>query len=528
MRPKLWNPPVNLSQTEEKVISRLKKSKLFSFLREVRHLLFDEEFQAELGGMYALSNKGYPPVPPAQLALAVILQAYTQASDAEAIEALTMDKRWQLVLNCLDCEEAPFCQATLVRFRQALIIHQLDRRLIERTVELGAKTKKFGARNLRVALDSSPLWGAGKVEDTYNLLGHALRKALSVIAHQQGRELTEIADETGGGVCTGKSLKSALDLDWDEPDQREQALATVLETLDQVETALEKQLQEYPEARCSLEAAHQVMEQDTEVDNNGRVQLKKGVAKERRISLEDPEMRHGRKSRSQKINGYKRHIVKDLDSGMVVAAGITAANAAEATVTRSLSQDLAHQGVQLVELHIDRAYLSSSWVTNRDETLTVYCKAWPVRNGDKFTKNAFTLDWEQQTITCPNQVSMPFVEGGRVQFPADRCNRCPLQERCTSSERGRSVSIHSEEKFFAQLRERQSSQSGRAKLRERVAVEHSLSHIGRWQSDKARYIGSRKNLFDLRRTVVVHNLHVLARSIEQVPEYLPLVRTYFT
>ena len=140
--------------------------------------------------MYAESVTGHPPVPPGQLALTLILQAYTKASDAEAIEALTMDRRWQLVLDCLDCEQAPFSQATLVRFRQALIIHQLDRRLIERTVELAFETKKFGGRQLRAALDSSPLWGAAKVEDTYNLLGHALKKALGVIARQQGRELT--------------------------------------------------------------------------------------------------------------------------------------------------------------------------------------------------------------------------------------------------------------------------------------------------------------------------------------------------
>ncbi len=78
-----------------------------------------------------------------------------------------MDRRWQLVLDCLDCEQAPFSQASLVRFRQALIIHQLDRRLIERTVELAKKTKKFGGLQLPAALDCSPLWGAAKVEDTY-------------------------------------------------------------------------------------------------------------------------------------------------------------------------------------------------------------------------------------------------------------------------------------------------------------------------------------------------------------------------
>jgi hypothetical protein len=53
---------------------------------------------------------------------------------------------------------------------------------------------------------------------------------------------------------------------------------------------------------------------------------------------------------------------------------------------------------------------------------------------------------------------------------------------------------------------------GRAKLRERVKVEHTLAHVGRWQGDRARYLGPRKNLFDLRRVAVVHNLHVIARQ----------------
>jgi hypothetical protein len=41
------------------------------------------------------------------------------------------------------------------------------------------------------------------------------------------------------------------------------------------------------------------------------------------------------------------------------------------------------------------------------------------------------------------------------------------------------------------------------------------AHLGHWQSNRARYIGLRKNLFDLRRTAVVHNLHVWARLIDQ-------------
>ncbi len=157
---------------------------------------------------------GQPPVSPAQLALATILQAYTGASDDEVVEATVMDRRWQLVLACLDCDHAPFSKGTLVAFRERLITHRLDRRLVERTVVLAERHGGFSPRALRVALDSSPLWGAGRVEDTYNLLGHALRKAVGMLARQQGRELTALAAEAGAGLVAGAtSLKATLDLD---------------------------------------------------------------------------------------------------------------------------------------------------------------------------------------------------------------------------------------------------------------------------------------------------------------------------
>jgi hypothetical protein len=60
------------------------------------------------------------------------------------IEATTMDRRWQLVLDCLDAEPPPFSRGTLVAFRQRLIAQQMDRRLLERTVEVAATSGAFG------------------------------------------------------------------------------------------------------------------------------------------------------------------------------------------------------------------------------------------------------------------------------------------------------------------------------------------------------------------------------------------------
>ena len=183
----MWQPPVALSRLEREVSRRVKRAKLFTWLREHRHELFDEGFQAELAAMYQDTPVGQPPVAPAQLGLATILQAYTGVSDDEVIEACVMDRRWQLVLDCMDHAQAPFSKATLGVFRARLIAHQLDRRLVERTVGLyGQLAGRVAGGKLRAALDSSPLWGAGRVEDTINLLGHALRKVVGVLARQQG------------------------------------------------------------------------------------------------------------------------------------------------------------------------------------------------------------------------------------------------------------------------------------------------------------------------------------------------------
>src|SRR5438067_10867390 len=211
MQPILWQPPVELSEQEEQIVKKIRKAKLFVFLRQHRHELLDEAFQQELASLYRQAERGQPPVAPAMLALALILEAYSGVSDDEVIEATVMDRRWQLVLDCLDTEQAPFSKGTLVAFRKRLIEMHMDRRLIERTIEIAGHTQEFGSRQLRAALDSSPLWGAGRVEDTFNLIGHALKKALCLVAKSRGETVADVGHEAGAEIVCGPSLKAVLD-----------------------------------------------------------------------------------------------------------------------------------------------------------------------------------------------------------------------------------------------------------------------------------------------------------------------------
>jgi transposase len=153
-----WACPTEFTAEEKRVAQALHRiGKFYVFLREIRAELFDETFQAELASAY--QPRGTAPVPPALLAMVLLLQAYDQVGDAEAVVTAQLDPRWQLALGCVGTTTAPFSQGVLVKFRARMIAHELDRKLLTRTIELAKRTGKFGWQHLQAALDSSPLLG---------------------------------------------------------------------------------------------------------------------------------------------------------------------------------------------------------------------------------------------------------------------------------------------------------------------------------------------------------------------------------
>ena len=68
MQPLRWQPPVEFSIQEEQIVRWIRKAKLFVFLRQYRHILFDEPFQEELANLYRKEERGRPPMAPAMLA----------------------------------------------------------------------------------------------------------------------------------------------------------------------------------------------------------------------------------------------------------------------------------------------------------------------------------------------------------------------------------------------------------------------------------------------------------------------------
>lgn len=525
-----WSPSRATTSLEQALLARsTRHRKLFRFLREHRHELFDDEFLDELAGMYRQSGAGKEPVCPGLMAMAMLLQGYDGVSDAEAVERTIIDLRWQMVLDRLGKSEPAFSQGAFQEFRQRMIGADMDQRLLERTVKLARTTKAFDFRklpkSLRVAMDSMPLEGAGRVEDTINLLAHAGRKVIACAAQILGWPAERVCAEADTPLFSGSSVKAALDRTWGTAEDRDEAVTAVVEQLTRLEQWLKARLPREvarPPLQEHLATVQKIIVQDLEPDPTpgGGVRVRQGVAPDRRVSIEDKEMRHGRKSKSKLFNGYKRHLALDLDTRLVLAGAIAPANRPEEEAAADLEKDLQYLKKSIGGLYIDRGYINAPLVEKVvGSGGEIVARPWTPRNGQHFPKSLFQINIRDRTITCPEGQVERFQFGSTVEFDPESCGTCPRRSQCTDASpgRGRTVSIAENEALQKRLQRLARSPSGREKMRERVAVEHALAHAGRRQGRRARYLGQRKNLFDWRRAAAITNLETIHRQLSPGP-----------
>jgi len=522
-----WDPPIDLSAREATICARLtKQRRFFPFLRRVRHRLFDTAFQERLASMYSDSPRGNPPRPPALLATVVLLQAYTRCSDFDAVSNALHDARWQMVLGCFDAEKAPFSEATLVDFRARLVNTNMAPELLRRTVDLARESKNFGfkqAAGLRLAIDSAPLDGAGKVEDTINLLGRSLRLLLQAIAAFLMLSPEEVAAQARLPVLIASSTKAGLDLDWQTPDATQTALGVLVEHMERLSTWMQQRAA-HGVSTVAIEAARaqvdRIVAQDTEPNGTGGRKIREGVAPERQISICDPEMRHGRKSETERIDGYKEYVARDLDHDLTLAACVLPANVPEAKGADKLrSQVEAHGAVS--SLYVDRAFLASAWVgeLSRVRLDAVICRPLVAHNRGLFTKQDFVVDLASGTVRCPAG-QLAVIHGEKAQFAIPTCRGCPQRAQCqkVDARQGRNIHLSINEPLMQHLTAQSKTQDGRQRLRERVPVEHSLAHQRNRRGRFARYLGVAKNDFDAQRIAAVNNLLVIDRRLRQHTE----------
>jgi hypothetical protein len=522
----IWLPEPALSPAEEKMAARTaKKKKWFVFLREIRGELFDPALQEERIDLYRQTGAGQPPVPPALLAMATRLQAYTGVRDQEAV-ALTLDAtRWQLVLDGLGAEEPLCAQGALFDFRMRLMSTGMAQRWLERTVELARTRGGCDAKTLRLALDSRPLWGHGRVEDTCNLLGHAAHPVIACLAALAQQEVAHVLEQIGLTLFDAPGLKAALESDWGDAEQKQQALHRLCDEWEALQTWLGEHVPvelKQPPLTAAVETLRLILAQDLEPTPTGDgTQIREGVAKDRQISLADEEMRPGRQSSAKRFDGSS-HIARDIDAQLSLAAETLPAHTPDTAGLAPLLVAVELQQRAVTSLPIDRGYLGDPLINTYAEAgVVIVGKPWPVRNpAGHFRKQDFQIDLETLPATCPAGQVSPITPGKTACVPTEGCRVCALRSQCTSRESGgRTLTIQPQEDLLQRLRVLPTTAEGRAALRERVAVEHSVAHVSQRQGNRARYNGTRKNTYHLRLVSAIQNLERAQALSEQAQSH---------
>ena len=499
------------------------RDSFYGRLAGLRGQLFrDEDFAA----LYCRDN-GRSSVPPSLLATALLLQAHDKVSDAEAHRRATVDLSWKVALGV---EVRPFAQSTLQHFRAQLVLHAQMRALFRRSLELARARGLLRGRSLQVALDTTPIWGRGAVKDTYNLLADGIRQLLRTLARVQDRELAPWAAGQGYARYLAASVKGTAEIDWDEPTAREAFLAEIVADADRLLAAARDAqagcAADSPERGQIVAAAQllgQLLHQDVARSGPG-VRLKQGVSQDRIVSVHDPEMRHGRKSSSQRFDGHKAAVAVDPESQLITAVAVLPGNAPDAQGALELvAQSERHIGVPVTETIADAAYgdgHTRQQFADAGRTLIAKVPKRPARS--HFPKEDFQIDLTAGTCTCPaGQVTRTVRQRGyyttttaeRVprryfHFDAALCTACPLRPRCVAAApgRGRQVSLHPQEALLQAARTLQHSAAFAPYRHLRQAVEHRLARLVQLGLRQARYLGRHKTAAQLYLTATVANL----------------------
>jgi hypothetical protein len=524
------DPQRNLYTCDNQYLKFVGEDTFYGFLaRHEPELFRDDDFVS----LYT-TNNGRMSVPPSILAKALLLQSHDRVSDEEAADRARFDIRWKVALG-IGIDDAPFVKSTLQSFHARLVLHQAEQAIFQRSIDAAKGSGLLASRKIKVALDTTPIFGRGAVKDTYNLLADGIRQLVRALALLSGQAPEVWAREHDLSRYYGTSIKGEAEIDWDNAVARQVFLDGIvvdaerlLREAERVQAECQSGSAESGQIDEAARLLSQLLVQDVERTTEGRAVLKEGVAKDRIPSVTDPQMRHGRKSASRKFTGHKGAIAVDTRSGVITAAGVLAGNAPDSTDALALVEETSRNtGCEVVKVIGDCAY--GDGVTRRafkEHGCELVVKVPRGGRPGYFAKGDFKVDLEQDAVTCPGGQTTrrwklkrvrPGVRGERVvvkqfEFAAEQCRGCAHYRQCVSSKlgKGRSIVLHPEEGLLQEARAYQKTAAFREDTKLRQIVEHRLARLVQLGIRQARYFGRAKTKWQLLLAAAVANLVLVA------------------
>jgi Transposase DDE domain/Transposase domain (DUF772) len=474
---------------------RVAADSIYALLHRECFELFADEMFADV-----FCDVGRRSVPPMIVAVVMVLQRVEGCSDREAVDRFAFDARWKYAAGGLDFDYPGFVHTVLVDMRARLAASQRPDRIFEVVLETARRAGLVGRRRV---LDSTALYDAVATMDTVTLLRSAVRGLLRVCDAELEGELRRLLGRDDDYRSAGKAV-----CDYDDPQARQALVDALAKDARALLGALDgRELSDAVAQAAGVLAA--VAGQDLDEGADGVFRIARRVAKDRIISTVDPEARHGHKTAARGFDGYKGHVAVDPDSELITATAVTAGNVGDAAAGDDLlagelaevdqpaaadgpgdtsepavhADDDKHEHERLA-VYGDSAYGAGALLDTLERAdADIMCKVQPpVAPGGRYAKDAFQVDLQAATVTCPAGQVTPLraLRDGQIARFGQACAECPLAARCTTSTTGRTIHVGPHEAQLTRARARHSDPDWKADYKAtRPKVERKIGHLMR-------------------------------------------------
>lgn len=463
-----------------------------AFLAEQRGQLFPDEL---FGDLFP-SGRGRPSVPADVIATVMVLQALEGLSDRDAVRELRNNISWKVAAG-LSLADEGFHPTVLTLWRNKLRASDAPERIFDAVRAVIDATGVLKGRTRR-ALDSTVLDDAVATQDTVTQLISAIRR------------VRRLVPGAGAVALAGHDYDAGAKpvIAWDDPAAK-QALITALVSdalaligaLDGI--ALDA------EGADALGLLALVAGQDVEAgDTDGTWRIAQRTAPDRVISTVDPESRHVHKTVREYRDGFKAHVAVEPETGLVTATTLTPGNAADGPTGVEL---LAAEEPGL-DVLADSAYGSGPVrAALRAAQHRQLIKPIPLRSklAGGFTRDDFVFDHDAATVTCPDGKTVA-IHNGRYAHFERHCRTCPVRARCTTSVRGKKLTLTEHDRELAAARRDWREAEFLATYRRwRPMVERTIAWLVANGNRRVRYRGVVRNQLWLSNRVAAINIRRL-------------------
>ncbi|WP_405671875.1 IS1182 family transposase [Streptomyces sp. NBC_01530] len=500
---------------------------------ELGPLFTDEEF-ADL-----FPARGKPAWSPGRLALVLVLQFVEGLTDRQAAEAVRarIDFKYALALELAD---PGFDFSVLSEFRDRLIDAEAGRRVLDGILH-AARDKGLLKTAGRARTDSTHVQSAARELCWLEMVAETLRSALNTLAQAAPDWLVEIAEPDWFRHYATRAEDSRFPKAHAKQEEVGRRIGTDGTRL--LEAVFSPQA---PAALRELEQVkvlRQMWVQHFHL-TGGEVRRRdpkdRPPGAKRLVTPYDPEAR-GSKKRDILWDGYKTHLTETCEPdtpNLITNVATTDATVPDSVMSETIHNGLTERDCLPGEHWVDTGYATAAQIAaaRREHGIELHGPLQAVtvaqaKNGSGYDQDAFTIDWDQQHVTCPNgatstqwalrssQQQLPVI---RVRFSPADCRHCPALRDCVSSPKAerRELTLrqHDEHQTLQRHRALQQTDGWKDRYKIRAGVEGTISQaVGRCGLRRSRYRGLAKTSLQHQLTGAAINLARIDAHLTETP-----------